>query len=229
VIHITGSKGKGSVSSYTNSILRQVAPDAKIGMFTSPELVTSRERFLLNGNLITEEDFASTFFDIWDALAKYDRTDRPIQRPGWCAESFHNASVAHLTLTVIRWWYVCMMAFHYYVKKQVDCLILEVGIGGRYDATNEVLFPLVTAVTHLALEHTDILGNTIEDIAYAKAGIVKVGIPGDLSVLRYTYKPLAWRLRAHCQARSKGRGGVAETGSHTRRTDIHRRTAYADT
>ena len=67
------------------------------------------------------------------------------------------------------------MAYHYYVKKQVDCLILEVGIGGRYDATNEVEFPLVTAVSHLALEHTDILGNTIEEIAYAKAGIFKVG------------------------------------------------------
>lgn len=157
VIHITGSKGKGSVSSYVSSILRQIAPKAQVGMFTSPELVSARERFLVNGVMISEEDFADTFFSIWEALGQYDRHDRPIERPGW-------------------WWYICMMAFKYYVDKRVDCLVLEVGIGGRYDATNEVEFPLVTAVSHLALEHTDILGKTIEDIAYAKAGIFKVRI-----------------------------------------------------
>ncbi|KAG8903833.1 Folylpolyglutamate synthetase, partial [Tulasnella sp. 403] len=160
VIHVTGTKGKGSTCAFCDSILRKTVPRWKVGLYTSPHLVAVRERIRLNGEPISEEDFAKYFFEVWDRLqANPTRVDP--QTP---------AMPAYFR-------FMTLVAYHYFLSVKVDATILEVGVGGYYDSTNIVPKPVVTGVTSLGLDHVSVLGNTLRDIAWQKGGIYKSGVP----------------------------------------------------
>jgi len=148
VLHVAGTKGKGSTSSMIESVLR--AAGYKTGLYTSPHLHDVRERLRINGELIAKERFI-----------------RLIERL---------RSEFELIGEVTTFEALTAMAFMWFAESGVDLVVLEVGLGGRLDATNLVT-PLVSVITPLALEHTAVLGNTIEEIAAEKGGIIKHRVP----------------------------------------------------
>ncbi len=147
-IHIAGSKGKGSTSAMTMAILQ--AAGYRSGLYTSPHLHTFRERMRINGELIPRERLVS----LWNEL-----------KPA--VDALPGATTFEI---------ITAMAFMHFAQPPVDWGIIEVGLGGRLDATN-VITPRVCAITALSLEHTDLLGDTLADIAAEKAGIIKPGAP----------------------------------------------------
>ncbi|KAI0722909.1 FolC bifunctional protein [Earliella scabrosa] len=160
VIHVTGTKGKGSTSAFVDSIIRAARPDWKVGLYTSPHLVAVRERIRINGTPISEEVFAKYFFEVWDRLQQNTKTANPQTpiMPGYFR-------------------FVTLLAFHTFLELKVDATVLEVGVGGRYDSTNIVPKPVVTGITALGIDHVAVLGKTLQDIAWQKAGIFKEGVP----------------------------------------------------
>ncbi|XP_017880747.1 folylpolyglutamate synthase, mitochondrial isoform X2 [Ceratina calcarata] len=152
VIHVAGTKGKGSTCAYTESILRE--HNFKTGFFSSPHLVTVRERIRINGRPISESLFAEYFWKVYRKLedAKEHECDMPMYFK-----------------------FLTILMFNIFLDENVDVAIIEVGIGGLYDSTNVVRNPVCVGITSLALEHTNLLGDTIEDIAYQKSGIFKPG------------------------------------------------------
>ncbi|KAI9315911.1 Mur ligase [Dichotomocladium elegans] len=177
IIHISGTKGKGSTSALTQSILRNYSADKpiKTGLFTSPHLVAMRERLRINGEPISEEKFAKYTQDVWErlentkaeALAQLDTTNaRDLLRS---TREYPDKPQYFRFLTLV--------AFHAFVQEKVDVLILEVGVGGEYDATNVIEKPVVCGITALGLDHVSVLGNTIDKIAWHKAGIMKPHVP----------------------------------------------------
>ncbi len=146
-IHVAGTNGKGSTSHMLASVLQEAG--YKVGLYTSPHLKDFRERIKINGVEITE-DFVCDF--IHSNKTFFEANDI----------SFFEMSVG--------------LAFAYFAKEQVDIAIIEVGMGGRLDATN-IITPLVSVVTNIGLDHTQFLGNTLELIANEKAGIIKPEIP----------------------------------------------------
>ncbi|PWN47553.1 FolC bifunctional protein [Violaceomyces palustris] len=161
VIHITGTKGKGSTSAFCDSLFRELDPkgEKKVGLYTSPHMVAVRERIRINGLPIAEDVFARYFWEIWDRLGQ-------------------NASrrFDFTPLRPIYFRFLTLLALHIFLQEGVSATILEVGIGGKYDSTNIVPKPVVTAVSQLGLDHTALLGNTVEEIAVQKAGIFKPGV-----------------------------------------------------
>jgi len=151
-VHIAGTKGKGSVA----AMIAQVLSDSgyKTGLYTSPHLHTLRERISVDGSLISEADFAAAMAEIKPFIEsmKQDATFRQL--------TYFEALTA--------------LTFAYFKKKRVDFQVLEVGLGGRLDATN-VASPVVCIITPISLDHTQILGNSLEEIALEKAGIIKSG------------------------------------------------------
>ncbi|KDN55426.1 tetrahydrofolate synthase [Flavobacterium seoulense] len=146
-VHVAGTNGKGSTSHMLASILQEAG--YKVGLYTSPHLKDYRERIKINGNQITE-DFVCEFIH--------------------SNKSFFEANdVSFFEMTV-------GLAFSYFAKEKVDIAIIEVGMGGRLDATN-IITPLVSVITNIGLDHTQFLGNTLELIAAEKAGIIKPEIP----------------------------------------------------
>ncbi|KAK8865871.1 hypothetical protein IAR55_001019 [Kwoniella newhampshirensis] len=160
VVHITGTKGKGSTSAFTERILRAHIPGKKIGLYTSPHLCAVRERIRINGEPISEQAFAKYFFEVWERLESDPKTLTP-QTPKF----------------PIYFRLLTLLAFHTFLSLGVSATVLEVGIGGTYDSTNIVPKPIVTGISSLGLDHTAVLGNTIEEIAKNKAGIYKQGVP----------------------------------------------------
>ncbi|OBZ76075.1 Folylpolyglutamate synthase [Grifola frondosa] len=160
VIHITGTKGKGSTSAFTDSLIRHAMPEWKVGLYTSPHLVAVRERIRINGAPISEEDFARFFFEIWDRLEQNDTRANPdtSAKPGYFR-------------------FLTLLAWHAFLTLKVDATILEVGVGGMYDSTNIVPKPVVTGICALGLDHTAILGKTLAAIAWQKGGIYKEDVP----------------------------------------------------
>jgi dihydrofolate synthase/folylpolyglutamate synthase len=152
-IHIAGTKGKGSVA----VMIAQVLSGAgyKTGLYTSPHFHTLRERIGIDGILISEADFAATMAEIKPFIEsmKQDSAFRQL--------TYFEALTA--------------LAFAYFQKKKVDFQVLEVGLGGRLDATNVVTDPTVCVITSISLDHTQILGSSLEEIAREKAGIIKPG------------------------------------------------------
>lgn len=147
-LHVAGSKGKGSTSAMLASILH--AAGYRVGLFSSPHLHTYRERMQINGELPSEDQ-------IVDLLTRL--------RPTF--DAMPELITFELSTT---------MALTYFAEQRVDLAIIEVGLGGRLDSTN-VITPEVAVITSLSLEHTAILGSTIPQIAFEKAGIIKPGIP----------------------------------------------------
>ncbi|RVX66077.1 hypothetical protein B0A52_10011 [Exophiala mesophila] len=168
-IHIAGTKGKGSTAAFTSSILCQFIGQQsdkrrleKVGLYTSPHLRFVRERIQLNGEPLSEAQFAKYFFEVWDRLEKAAQ-DAGIDpsSPGTKPVYFR---------------YLTLMAFHTYVSEGVDAAVIECGIGGQYDSTNVIESPTVTGITSLGIDHEAMLGSTIDQIAWHKAGIMKKGV-----------------------------------------------------
>ncbi|KAL3954494.1 hypothetical protein ACCO45_010057 [Purpureocillium lilacinum] len=159
VIHITGTKGKGGTAAYTDSFIRAHCRNAsqpiKVGLYTSPHLVTERERIRINSQPISENLFAVTFFRVWDTLCRNYSIER---MPGY------------LQLLALQ----SVLVFQ---LEQVDVAIYEVHAGGRKDATNIFDRPVVCGFTTVGLDHADLLGNSIDSIAEHKSGIMKRGRP----------------------------------------------------
>lgn len=154
VIHVAGTKGKGSTCTFTEAILRNCG--FHTGLFTSPHLIDVRERFRLDGVDICEEKFLAYFWWCWDRLK--ERTSDDIPMP-----------------TYFR--FLALLAFKIFAAEQVDVAILEVGLGGKFDATNVVQAPIVCGISSLGYDHVEILGHTLGAIAGEKAGIFKKGVP----------------------------------------------------
>jgi dihydrofolate synthase/folylpolyglutamate synthase len=152
-IHIAGTKGKGSVAVMIAQVLS--GSGYKTGLYTSPHLHTLRERISIDGNLISEAEFAAAMAEVKPFVEslKEDANFRQL--------TYFEALTA--------------LAFAYFQKKQVDFQVLEVGLGGRLDATNVVANPAICIITPISLDHTQILGNSLEEIAREKAGIIKHG------------------------------------------------------
>lgn len=150
IIHIAGTNGKGSVCSYIDDILKKSG--YKTGLFTSPHLVTIRERIQVDGELISREDFTQYFNKVYET-----------------------ARANNLKLAYFDFFFGAAML--YFDKCKVDYVVLETGLGGSLDATNAVHNPLCCVITTISLEHTAILGDTIKKIAEQKAGIIKQGVP----------------------------------------------------
>ncbi|CAG2170919.1 unnamed protein product [Oppiella nova] len=154
VIHVSGTKGKGSTCAFAESILRRFG--YKTGFCSSPHLVVVRDRIRINGEPLTKKQFAHYFWSVYKAIEK--RKDPSVGMP-----PYFN--------------FLTVMAFEVFLKEKVDATVLEVGIGGQYDCTNVVPKPIVTGVSSLGLDHCALLGNTIEQIAWQKAGIFKPSVP----------------------------------------------------
>ncbi|GMN41418.1 hypothetical protein TIFTF001_010640 [Ficus carica] len=177
IIHVAGTKGKGSTCTFAESILRNCG--FHTGLFTSPHLIDVRERFRLDGVDICEEKFLAYFWWCFDRLKEKATEDIPMP-------------------TYFR--FLALLAFKIFSAEQVDVAVLEVGLGGRFDATNMVQAPVVCGVSSLGYDHMEILGivlrlhcvsshdmkcasyklklrNTLGEIAGEKAGIFKHGIP----------------------------------------------------
>jgi dihydrofolate synthase/folylpolyglutamate synthase len=146
-IHVAGTNGKGSTSHMLASVLRESG--YKVGLYTSPHLKDFRERIKINGKKISE-DFVCNFIN----------TNK---------DFFESNDMSFFEMTV-------GLAFDYFVKEKVEIAIIEVGMGGRLDATN-IITPLISVITNIGLDHTQFLGNTFEAIAFEKAGIIKPKIP----------------------------------------------------
>lgn len=160
IIHIAGSKGKGSTAAFAEAILREHG--LRTALFTSPHLVHPRERLRLDGQSMDRVEFARAVADIYARLVRTADDELELPLPG-----------------LFR--FLTLMAFDLMLGRQrrglLDVAIVEVGMGGRYDCTNIVEQPAVTAITSLAMEHVRQLGPTLADIAGHKAGIAKPGVP----------------------------------------------------
>ncbi|MBU0728636.1 MAG: bifunctional folylpolyglutamate synthase/dihydrofolate synthase [Proteobacteria bacterium] len=146
-IHVAGTNGKGSVAATLLTLLSKAG--YKTGLYTSPHLSSVRERFRINDAYISQEDFA--------------------QHAGRIREILNDIQITYFEFTTA-------LALLWFADRQVDIAIMEVGLGGRLDATN-VITPLVSIITNVSMDHEAYLGNTLEEIASEKAGIIKPGIP----------------------------------------------------
>ncbi|MFY9370462.1 MAG: folylpolyglutamate synthase/dihydrofolate synthase family protein [bacterium] len=153
-VHVAGTNGKGSTSAMIASIL--AAAGYRVGLYTSPHLCSYTERFLINGQEISPRELDELLARIRPVVEELAR------QPGM----EHPTEFEILTAA----------AFLYFAGAKVDLAVLEVGLGGRLDATN-VISPLVAVITHIALDHRDVLGETLPEIAREKAGIIKAGVP----------------------------------------------------
>ncbi len=161
VIHIAGTNGKGSVCAVLSNILK--CSGYKTGLYTSPHLIEYTERIQINGNKITKKDLADLIKEI-SVVAEKNNID----------------------LTEFEILTAC--AFKYFNDNNVDFAVIETGLGGRFDATNVCKNPICTIITSISSDHTDRLGNTIEEIAFEKAGIIKQNSPIIISKLNSGYE-----------------------------------------
>ena len=146
-IHVAGTNGKGSTSSMIASVFMEAG--YKVGLYTSPHLKDFRERITINGKMISK-NYVHEFVTNHKSF-------------------FENTELSFFEMTV-------GLAFEYFSDKKVDIAIIEVGMGGRLDATN-IITPLLSVITNIGKDHTQFLGNTLEKIAFEKAGIIKPNIP----------------------------------------------------
>ncbi len=154
IFHVAGTNGKGSVCAFLQSAL--ISSGFRVGTFTSPHLIETRERFSINGEMVSENTFSKSYESV-RALSE-NMMDK-----GFCHPSYFE--------------FLFYMAMDMFRKEDVDYVILETGLGGRLDTTNVIRKPLVSVITSISLDHTEYLGDTIEKIATEKAGIIKKGVP----------------------------------------------------
>ncbi len=173
-LHIAGTKGKGSTAAMTESILR--AAGYRTGLYTSPHLVDVRERIRVDGAMITPDAFA-------ELLERTRPHTERIRKD--CARLPPGAETRPPTYFEI----LTHLAFMYFEEMKVDAAVLEVGLGGRLDATNVVDAPVACAITSVGHDHMEILGDTLAEIAGEKAGILKPDVPAVVAPQR----PAAWK------------------------------------
>ncbi|XP_031569550.1 folylpolyglutamate synthase, mitochondrial-like [Actinia tenebrosa] len=171
VIHVSGTKGKGSTCAFSESILQ--SSGYKTGFYSSPHLIEVRERIRINGKALSKDLFTKYFFDCWDNLQE-------------TKESHDGKMPAYFR-------FLTLMSFYVFLEEKVDVAIVEVGIGGAYDSTNILRKPVVCGVTSLGMDHVETLGGSLESIAWQKAGIFKPGVPAftveqEESALQTVYK-----------------------------------------
>lgn len=154
LIHVAGTNGKGSVCAFLSSML--TAGGKKTGLFISPHLVRINERFQINNEPVSDEIF----------LKAYEKVAKVIDV--MVKEGFFHPTYFEILFAV------CMVIFQ---EQRVEYAVLETGLGGRLDATNVIENPIVTVITSISLDHTELLGDTVEQIAWEKAGIIKQGVP----------------------------------------------------
>ena len=155
VLHVAGTKGKGSVCAFLAGALQ--AAGYKVGLYTSPHMIDFRERIQVNRAWIDRESLVS----ITKRLKE----------------------TAELVLGITTFELTTALGFLYFAEQNVDVAVIEVGLGGRLDATN-VVAPLVTVITSISYDHTEILGNSLAKIAFEKGGIIKTGVPVIISPQR---------------------------------------------
>jgi dihydrofolate synthase/folylpolyglutamate synthase len=173
-VHIAGSKGKGSTAAIVAAMLQQAG--FRTGLFSSPHLVSIRERTQIDRQWISPDDFAALVAELWDHVESFShgQAGRPL--------TFFEFNTA--------------LSFLHFARQQVDIAVVEVGLGGRLDTTN-VITPKVAAITPIELEHTQILGDTLAAIAREKAGIIK---PASCVVSAAQAPEVIEVIEARCQA-----------------------------
>ncbi len=154
IIHVAGTNGKGSTVSYIESCL--IEAGYKVGSYISPSLFSYEERIKYNHNPISKEEFTSCFNTVIDACSVM--TEQGLDAP-------------------TEFELFTAVAFLYFSKKNIDFAVIEVGLGGRYDATNIIDKPMLTVITPIEMDHTSVLGDAYEQIAFEKAGIIKHNVP----------------------------------------------------
>ncbi|SFI28325.1 bifunctional folylpolyglutamate synthase/dihydrofolate synthase [Halpernia frigidisoli] len=186
MIHIGGTNGKGSTSNMTASILQESG--YKVGLYTSPHLVDFRERIKINGENCDKE-FVFSF----------------IQKLKNLPQEFQPSFFEFTTI----------MAFEYFEENKVDFAMIEVGLGGRLDSTN-IINPILTAITNVDLDHQNLLGNTIGEIAFEKAGIIKENIP----IISGTENPEVFKILKETAANKNSKFIDATEFSNNYKSDL---------
>lgn len=153
VIHVAGTNGKGSVCAYISRILE--SEGYAVGLFTSPHLISMNERIMIDGIPVSKEDFAAVFDEVMLAIRVLENRNAP-------HPSFFE--------------FLFVMGMLCFARAKVSYVVLETGLGGRLDATNALKHPLLTVITSISMDHMQYLGNTLQDIAKEKAGIIKSGV-----------------------------------------------------
>ena len=169
-IHVAGTNGKGSVSHMLASVLQEAG--YKVGLYTSPHLKDFRERIKINGKEISEQAVIN-FIDHNKDFLEANKL------------SFFEMTVG--------------MAFDHFSREKVDIAVIEVGLGGRLDSTN-IITPLLSVITNIGMDHTEMLGNSLEQIAGEKAGIIKPGVPVVIGENQPETKPVFSETAAHLNA-----------------------------
>lgn len=200
IIHVAGTNGKGSVCAYLNAML--LAGGKKTGLFTSPHLVRINERFQINGEDVSDEQFLDAFLKVEKAAKEYEAEGEG--HPSYFETLF-------------------LMGMLIFKEAGVEYLIMETGLGGRLDATNVVEKPLACIITSISRDHTEYLGDTLEAIAGEKAGIIKAGVPviydasqpGPASVIAAKAKEMgspAWPMEpSFYEMKTQSREGITFT------------------
>lgn len=200
IIHVAGTNGKGSVCAYLNAML--LAGGKKTGLFTSPHLVRINERFQINGEDVSDEQFLDAFLKVEKAAKEYEAEGEG--HPSYFETLF-------------------LMGMLIFKEAGVEYLVMETGLGGRLDATNVVEKPLACIITSISRDHTEYLGDTLEAIAGEKAGIIKAGVPviydasqpGPASVIAAKAKEMgspAWPLEpSFYEMKTQSREGITFT------------------
>lgn len=185
-LHVAGTKGKGSVCALAASILRQYPqPAGRVGLYASPHLVSVRERICLDGAPLPRGAFTAYFFELWGALSDAARREGVVVPDDGSGDGGdHGLGVDGPATKPFYFRFLTLLAFHAFLREGVTSAVIECGIGGEYDSTNVLPPDAVTAavVTQLGIDHVNMLGDTVEKIAWHKAGIFKEGVPA------YTYQ-----------------------------------------
>ena len=200
IIHVAGTNGKGSVCAYLNAML--LAGGKKTGLFTSPHLVRINERFQINGEDVSDEQFLNAFL-------KVEKATKESEAEGEGHPSYFET--------------LFLMGMLIFKEAGVEYLVMETGLGGRLDATNVVEKPLACIITSISRDHTEYLGDTLEAIAGEKAGIIKAGVPviydasqpGPASVIAAKAKEMgspAWPMEpSFYEMKTQSREGITFT------------------